>query len=105
MSVRGMLHQLPRDHTHGVAPQTERNASVDRGTTFGLGVDGKAALNELQPLLHVVATKPSARLCRFEIKAHAAITDREMNLIPRSIQLHIELPHPAVLRRVMQGCL
>src|SRR5882762_7258331 len=102
MSVTGMLRQLPRDYTHGVAPQTERNASLDRGTTFVLGVDGKTSLNEFQPLLHVVEAKPPARLCRFEIKAHAAITDREMNLIRRSIQLHIELPHPAVLLRVMQ---
>src|ERR1700704_7032899 len=76
-SVTGMLRHLPRDYTHAVAPQTERNASVDRGATFGLGVDGKAALNEFQPLPHVVETKPWARLCRSEIKAHAAIADQE----------------------------
>lgn len=78
---------------------------MDRRTTFGLGGDGKTALNEFQPRPHVVQTKPSARLCRFEIKAHAAITDREMNLIRRSIQLHLELPHLAMLHRVVQGCL
>src|SRR5438309_1593341 len=89
-----MLRELPRDDRNGVAPQTERNASVDGGTTFGLRVDGKAALNEFQPLLHSVETKPSARFCGFEIKTHSAITDREMNLIRRSMQLHIELPHP-----------
>lgn len=99
------LRLLTPEYRHGVALQTERNASVDRGTTFGLGVDGDAALHEFQPLLHVGETKPSPRVCRFEIKAHTAITDCEMNFIRRSIQLHIELPHSAMLCRVVQGSL
>jgi len=64
---------------------------------FRLRIDGKAALHEFQSLLHAVETKPSPRPCRCETKAHPAVTDREMNLIRRSSQLHIELPHPAVL--------
>ena len=34
-----ILRQLLPDYMHGIASQTERNACVDRGTTFGLGVD------------------------------------------------------------------
>ena len=36
MSEIEILQQLPPGTTHGIAFQTERNASVDRGTTFGL---------------------------------------------------------------------
>jgi len=70
---------------------------VEDRTALRLRVDGKAALHEFQALLHAVETKPSPRLCRCEVKAHAAITDREMNLIRCSTQLYIELPHPAVI--------
>jgi len=78
---------------------------VDRRTTFGLRVDGETALHEFQSLPHVVETKPSAGLYCFEVKAHAAITDREMNLLRRSVQLNIELPHSAMLHCIVQGFL
>ena len=74
-------------------------------TAFRLRVDGKAALHEFQAFLHAVETKPFPRLCRCEVKAHAAITDREMNRIRRFLQLHIELPHAAMLHRIVQGFL
>jgi hypothetical protein len=52
---------------------------------------------------NTVETKSSARLCCRGIKAYAAINDREMNLIRRSTQLHIELMHPAVIHGIVQG--
>ena len=78
---------------------------MDRRTTRGFGVDGKTALHEFQSLLHVVETKPSARLCRFEVKAYAAVPDREMNLIRRCPQSHIELSYPAMLHCIVRGLL
>ena len=39
MSAIGILRQLLPDYMHGIAFQTERNAGMDRGTTFGLRVD------------------------------------------------------------------
>jgi len=65
----------------------------------------KTATNEFQSLLHAVETKPSALPCRFEVKAHAGITDREMNRIQRFLQLHTELPHAAMLHCIVQGFL
>src|SRR5258708_30403812 len=85
--------------------RTERHASVDRCTSLGLRVDEKTALNEFQSLLHAVETKPSALPCRFEVKAHAGITDREMNRIQRFFQLPTHLPPAALLPCIVQGCL
>ena len=78
---------------------------MDRCTSLRLRFDEKTALNEFQSLLHAVETKPSALPCRFEVKAHAGITDREMNRIQRFLQLHTELPHAAMLHRIVQGFL
>ena len=39
MSVMAILRQLLPDYMHGIAFQTERNACMDRGATFGLRVD------------------------------------------------------------------
>src|ERR1700758_5646208 len=102
------LYQTPASLTgdsHGFAYQTEANASVKRRTTLRLRVDGTAALHEFQSLLHVVETKPSVRLCRCAVKAHAAIADRKVNLIRCRPQLSIEPPHAAMQHRIVQGFL
>ena len=78
---------------------------MDSCTTLGLRVDGKAALQEFESLPHAVEPKPSVRLFVFGIKAHTAITNREMNLAQSSIQMHVEPPHAAMLDRVVQGFL
>ena len=83
--------------------RTERNASADRRTTFGLRVDGKVSLHQLQPLLNAVETKPFDFPCRFEVKAHATIADRQLNLIRCCSQSSIELPHTAMLHRIVQA--
>ena len=51
--------------------------------------------------------RPSPRLALagFDVKAHARIADREMNLIRRSPQSHLEVPYSTVLCRVMQSFL
>jgi hypothetical protein len=58
------------------------------------------SLQEFQPLLHADETKTSALLCRFAIKAHAGIHNREMNLVRRFPQSHFEVPYPTMLRGV-----
>ena len=78
---------------------------MDRRTSLELRVDGKNSLHEFQPLLHAVETKPAALPCRFKVEACALFADREMNLIRCSLQLHIELPDPAVFHRIVQGFL
>jgi hypothetical protein len=78
---------------------------VDRRTTVGLRVNGKAASYEFQTLLHAVETKPTGLPCLCDIKAQTAISDREMNLIRGGPQLSIELSRPAMLDRVVQGFL
>ena len=62
-------------------------------------------MQEFQTLLHADEAKPSARLCGFDIKAHARIADREMNLIRCSPQSHFEVPYSTVFCRVMQSFL
>jgi DNA-binding NarL/FixJ family response regulator len=47
-----------------------------------------------------VETKSSDLPCRFGVKAYTAIPDRQVNLTWRSPQSHIDLPHPAMLRRI-----
>ena len=78
---------------------------MDGGTSLWLRVDGKDSFHEFQPLLNAVETKPTSFPCRFEVEACAIFADREMNLLRGSVQLHIELPHPAVFHRVMQSFL
>ena len=46
-----------------------------------LRFDGESSIQEFQTLLHADEAKPSARLCGFDIKAHARIGDREVHLI------------------------
>ena len=60
------------------------HTGVDRGTALELRFDGESPIQEFQTLLHTDEAKPSARLCGFDIKAHARIADREMNLFRRS---------------------
>jgi len=105
MRVIGMLRQLLLASMHGIASQTERKPCVESSTTLGLGVDCERSLHEFQPFLYAIETKPSCLSCGFEIKTHATIIDGEMNLMRRSLELDVELPHAAMLHRVVQGFL
>ena len=78
---------------------------MDGGTTIGLRLDGKRSLQQFQSLLHADEAKPSARLCRFPVKAHAGIPHSEMNLVRSSPQLHFEVPYPTVLCGIVEGFL
>jgi hypothetical protein len=78
---------------------------VDRGTTLELRFDCKRSVQEFQPLLHADEAKPSALLCRFRVKAHAGIRNREMNLTRRCPQSHFEVPYSTVFCRIAQGFL
>ena len=52
------------------------HTGVDRGTALELRFDGEGPIQEFQTLLHTDKAKPSARLCSFDIKAHARVADR-----------------------------
>ena len=73
---------------------------MDRGTALELRFDGEGAIQEFQTLLHADEAKPPARLGGFDIKAHARIADREMDLIGCSPQLHFEVSYSTVFCRV-----
>ena len=81
------------------------HAGVDRGTALALRFDGQSSIQEFQTLLHADEAKPSARLCGFDIKAHARIGDREMHLTRCSPQSHFELPYCTVFCCVMESLL
>src|SRR5438309_9820851 len=72
-----------------------RRTQPNRGTT----------IHKLQSFLHADETQPSARLCRFAVKACAGILNREMNLIRRSPQSNFEVPYPTVFCGIMEGFL
>ena len=60
------------------------------------------SLHQLQPLLHAVDTKALRPAFPFlRLKAHAEIADRQLNLIRRSPQSSIDLPHTAMLHRIV----
>src|SRR5437667_9777966 len=82
--------------TYGLAGRTQRNPSVNRGTSIGLRFDCQCTVQELQPLLHADQAQPSALLCYVEVKACAGVFHRQMNLIRRSPQAHLEVPRPTV---------
>jgi hypothetical protein len=91
-------------NTHGIAFSTERQAGVDRRTTFGLRFDGERSLYQLQPLFHADEAKPSTHL-RLSVKTDAAVTHTELNLIRRSPQAHFEVLYPTVFHRIVEGFL
>ena len=78
---------------------------MERGSALALRFDGEGSIREFQTLLHADEGKPSARLCRVDIKADARITDLEGNLIRGSPQSHFDVPFYTVFRRVMQSLL
>ena len=81
------------------------HTGMDRGTALELRFDGEGPIQEFQTLLHADEAKPPARLRGFDIKAHARIADREMDLIGRSPQSHFEVSYSTVFCRVMQSLL
>ena len=75
-----ILSSIVTRQPDGIALRTERNASVDRGTTLGLRFDPKSSVQQLQPLLHAGQAKTSAR-CHRTVKSQSRIPNCEMNLI------------------------
>jgi len=78
---------------------------VDRRALLGLRVDGKLPIHQLQPLPHTDNAEPVCFHCLFNVKTGSQITHCEVDLIRRVSQLYIELPHAAVLDRILQGFL
>ena len=66
------------------------------GTTPGLGVDSKVAIQHFQPFFHAGKADPSAMLSGFAVETCACVPNREMNRVRRSPQLHIEVACAAV---------
>ena len=79
---------------------------MDRGTVLGSRLDGKRSIQHFQSLLHADEAKAPARFYGFFlVKAHARITDREMNLAGRSPQSHFEVANATVFGGIAEGFL
>jgi hypothetical protein len=83
----------------------EGDASQNRGTAGGLRHDGNLAFHQLDSFAH--ADEPQAPPTKgiLRIKAHAVVTDGELNLSRTPLEFHAEVPHTAVLNRILQGFL
>ena len=78
---------------------------MDRCTSFGLRFNQKCSIQSFQPLPHADEAKSSRRLCAFDVKTSAGVTNREMNFTRRSPQAHFEVSYAAVFRRIVEGFL
>jgi hypothetical protein len=91
--------------THGISSRTKGHANVDRRATIGLRVDGKLPIHKLRPLCHAGKAKPVSFHCLFNVKTGPRIAHGEPDRIRRVAQLHIKVPHAAVLDGILQGFL
>ena len=82
-----------------------RRAGQNGGATCRLRLDEQLATYQLQTFLHAGQAESQASTRRIDVEANAFITNGEMDGVPGSAKMHIEMPGPAVSHRVVQGFL
>src|SRR4029450_3162511 len=82
-----------------------RRAGDNGGATFRLRLDEQLATDQLQTFLHAGQAESQASTRRIDVEANAFITNGEMDGVPGSAKIDIEMPDPAVSHRVVQGFL
>ena len=68
-------------------------------------LDDQLATYQLQTFLHAGQAESQASTRRIDVEANAFITNGEMDGVPGSAKMHIEMPGPAVSHPVVQGFL
>ena len=82
-----------------------RRAGQNGGATCRLRLDEQLATDQLQTFLHAGQAESQASTRRIDVEANAFITNGEIDGVPGSAKMHIEMPDPAVSHRVVQGFL
>src|SRR5215831_3262704 len=95
----GLGHCVYPSRTLGIV-YTKRRSRTDRGAAHGSRLDRKVTVYQFHPLLHACETKPLAFFFGFGVEARTGIADCQMNLIGRSPEMHFDVAHSAVFRRI-----
>jgi hypothetical protein len=68
-------------------------------------LDDQLATDQVQTLLHAGQAESHASTRRIDVEADAFITHGEVDGVPGSAKMHIEMPRPTVPDAVVQGFL
>ena len=82
-----------------------RRAGQNGGATCRLRLDEQLATYQFQTFLHAGQAESQASIRRIDVEANTFITNGEIDGVPGSAKMHIEMPDPAVSHRVVQGFL
>ena len=75
------------------------------GATCRLRLDEQLAIYQLETFLHAGQAKSHASTRRIDVEANAFIPNGEINGVPVSAKMHIEVTHAAVSNGVAEGFL
>ncbi len=78
---------------------------MNRGATTRLRFDRQISSHESDPFFHADEAHPPARPGGLDVKSRSMILHQEMKLTLCFPELHLELPVPAVFRRIVEGFL
>ncbi len=82
-----------------------RRAGQNRGATCRLRLDEQLATYKLQTFLHAGQAESHASIRLIDVEANTFITNGEIDGVPGSAKMHIEMPDLAVSHRVVEGFL
>jgi hypothetical protein len=82
-----------------------RRAGQNGGATSRLRLDEQLATYQLQTFLHAGQAESPASIRSIDVEANPFITNGEIDGVPGSAKMHIEMPDPAVSHRVVQSFL
>ena len=68
-------------------------------------LDEQLATDQLETFPHAGQTESATSIRRIDVEANTFITNREIDGVPGSAKMHIEMPDLAVSHRVLQGFL
>lgn len=82
-----------------------RRAGANGGAAFRLRLDDQIATDQLQAFHHASQAESRATTRRIDVEANAFITNGEVDGVPSSAKMDIEMPGSTVPYSVVQGFL
>ena len=83
----------------------KRRTGDNRRALPRLRLDDQLATNQLQTFFHAGEAEPHPSIRGLDVEADTPIADSEIDGVPVSTKMHIEMPGPAVSHRVVHGLL
>ena len=90
------------NHGYGALASPNRRAGQNGGAAFRLRLDDQLATYQLQTFLHAGQAESQASTRRIDVEANAFITNGEVDDVPGSAKMHIEMRGPTVPYSVVQ---